>query len=188
MAEKHSTMKLFAKTIIFFPLCGFLLSASCSKEDTSSSELVTVNRQTFGCRVNGTPFIADKWDYANNIPPIRIRFRYSPVLQTNTLQILAEKENKLIELWINSPVTVGVKNLLFSTLSHPTVVDPLDYGSFELFNPYKEYITNNVIGGHVNILISDTINQKVEGTFEFIATDGNTGEKVTVNNGYFKNF
>lgn len=180
------------KTIIRFSLYGLIFflfpAASCKKDKTASSELVTVNGQTFGCRVDGKTFIADKWDYVNNIPPIRIRFRYSPVLQTNTLQILAEKENQLIELWINSPVTVGIKNLLFNTLSHPTIVNPLDYASYEIFNPYKEYITNNIVGGHINILIADSVYQKVEGTFEFTCTDSRTGEKVIVTNGYFKNF
>ena len=179
----HAITRQSVLTILSF----FLLATGC-KKDSPQSDRVTVNGQTFGCRVNGKPFIADKWDYGNNIPPIRIRFRYSPVLQTNTLQVLAEKENQLIELWVNSPVTVGIKNLLFNTLSHPTIVNPLDYGSYETFSPYSEYITNNIVGGHINILVVDTINQKVEGTFEFTGTDRTTSEKITVTNGYFKNF
>lgn len=180
-------MNAITKQSVLIILSFFLLATGC-KKDNPQSDRVTVNGQTFGCRVNGTPFIADKWDYANNIPPIRIRFRYSPVLQTNTLQVLAEKENQLIELWVNSPVTVGIKNLLFNTLSHPTIVNPLDYGSYETFSPYSEYMTNNIVGGHINILVVDTINQKVEGTFEFTGTDRTTSEKITVTNGYFKNF
>ncbi len=180
-------MKNISTMLFVFTMFIVLTAASCKKEKPGS-ELVTVNGQTFGCRVNGTPFIADKWDHVNNIPPVRIRFRYSPVLQTNTLQVLAEKENRLIELWINSPVTVGTKNLNFSTLPHPTIVNPLDYGLYQIFYPSKEFITNNSIGGHVNIIVADTVNQRVEGTFEFTGTDRITGEKVIITNGYFKNF
>lgn len=184
---KQQSMKAIRMSPFLMAVCYLLMAAGC-KKDNPQSELVTVNGQTFGCRVNGKPFIADKWDFGNNIPPIRIRFRYSPVLQTNTLQVLAEKENQLIELWVNSPVTVGIKNLISNTLSHPTIVNPLDYGSYETFSPFREYITNNIAGGHINILVADTINQKVEGTFEFTGTDRTTGEKVTVTNGYFKKF
>jgi hypothetical protein len=181
-------MKSITKPLLCIPLCWLLIAASCKKDKSPASELVTVNGQTFGCRVNGTPFIADKWDYGNNIAPVRIRFWYSPVLRKIDLQVIAEKQNNYVELWLNSPVVSGVKQLNTYTRPYPVYNNPLDYGLYQNISPNKEYITNNNIGGQVNILFVDTVNQRVEGTFEFTGTDRNTGEKVTVTNGYFKNF
>jgi len=159
--------------------------SSCKKDKVSPSELVTINNQTFGCRVNGVPFIADKWDYSNNIPPIRIRFRYSN-FSPPKLQVIAEKENAYIEIWLNSPFSTGTRELKFVTRSYPTHSNPLDYGLYQIISPGKEYITNDTLGGFVNILSVDTINQKVEARFEFSGTERNTGGKAVITNGFFK--
>ena len=168
--------------VLAFPV----LASRCKKDPPSQSELVTVNDQSFGCRVDGVPFIADLWDYGNNIPPIRIRFRYSPVTGKTSLQVLAEKQNRYVEVWINSPVVSGLKELKFETRPYPIYNNPSDYGLYQIISPNKEHITNQTIGGSVNILSVDTVNQKIEASFEFTATDKITGEKISITNGYFK--
>jgi hypothetical protein len=163
-----------------------LFSAGCKKDKTPSSEWVTINGQIFGCRVNGKPFIADKWDYGNNVPPIHIDFWYDPIGSYRYLIANGNKSNERVEIYLNPPLVVGRRELKFRTRSHPTYVHPLDYGYYSTQFPSREYITNDTIGGYVNILSVDTINQKIEARFEFKGVERITGDKVTVANGYFK--
>lgn len=106
------------------------LASRCKKDPpTPQSELVTANGQTFGCRIDGSPFIADKWDYGNNIPPIRIRFRYSN-FSAPKLQVIAEKSNSYVEISLNSPFTTGTRQLQFTTRPYPIEGLPNDYGLY----------------------------------------------------------
>ena len=135
--------------------------------------------------VNGTPFIADLWDYGNNIPPLRVDFWYSPVLGKRDVQIIGKKENQYIEVWLASPVVAG-RTLLKTTLPSLNIPHPPDYGLYQIQYPDLTYITNSSVGGYVDIISVDTVAQKIEGKFEFIGTDQITGNTVIVTNGYFK--
>ena len=179
-------MKTLANPLLLIAICSTIIAASCKKEKTPASELVTVNGQTFGCRVNGRPFIADKWDYGNNVPPIHVDFWYNPIGGYRYLIANGNKSNERVEIYLNPPLVVGRRELKFRTRSHPTYVDPLDYGYYSTQIPSREYITNDRIGGYVNILSVDTINQKIEARFEFTGTDPANGGTVSVTNGYFK--
>jgi hypothetical protein len=171
--------------LLFTALC--CMQSSCKKDKRPPSELVTVNGQTFGCRVNGEPFIADKWDYGNNIPPVRIRFRYSS-FSPPKLQVIAERSNSYIEVSLNSPFSTGNRVLKSTTRPYPIEGLPRDYGLYQKISPDKEYITNDTLGGYVNILSIDTINQRIEARFEFTGTERFSGEKVVITNGYCKNY
>lgn len=173
-------LTLILSSLLFF-------GGSCKKN--SVSELVTVNGQTFGCRVNGVPFIADKWDYGNNIPPVRINFWYSIFPENSPeLQVIAEKQNQYIEVWLKKPIAPGRYLLNSNTLSHPTIAHPPHYGLYFKNNPNQEFITSASVGGYVDVIFIDTVRQKIEGRFEFTGTEKTTGTTVTVTNGYFKNF
>jgi hypothetical protein len=177
--------KIFVMKIICFLIwvlvSGLLFLSSCRKD-----KFVTVNDQTFGCKVNGKPFIADDWDYGYNIPPLRIDFWYSPVLKNVEVQIIGKKQNQFVEIWLASPVVAGRTYLKTTTLPHPCLTHPTSYGLYQKYYPDKSYITNSNIGGFVDIISVDTIAQKIEGRFEFIGTDQATGNTVSVTNGYFK--
>lgn len=179
------------KTIQMLPLliivCYLLMAAGC-KKDNPQSELVTVNGETFGCRVNGKPFIADRWDYGNNIPPVSVTFWYSPVRNYRYLIAHGDKENVYVEILLPPPLIVGRKELKFNTRPYPiySIANQKNYGLYRKNYPYTEYITNESLGGYVDIIYVDTINQKIEARFEFTGTDKYTGNKVTITNGYFK--
>ncbi len=181
-------MKTIAKTPLFIGLCCLLMAASCKKEKTVQSELVTLNGQTFGCRVDGTPFIADLWDYGNNIPPIHVDIWYSPVRQYHYLIVTGKKSNQYVEVYLNPPLTVGRRELKFNTRPYPIETVQKDYGLYQVISPSKEYITNSMLGGFVDIFSVDTITLRIEGRFEFTGTDQATGKTITITNGYFKNF
>jgi hypothetical protein len=176
-------MKRQSLFVIFILSLLAAVNISCSKEKFKP---VTINGQTFGCQVNGKPFIPDKWDYGNNIPPVRIDFGYSPVLVKTEVQIIGKKENQYVEVWIESPVVEGRVYLNTTTLPFPLVTHPSSYGLYYQQNPEKTYITNSIAGGFVDIISIDTISKKIEGRFEFVGTDQSTGNIISVTYGYFK--
>lgn len=176
------------KQCSFFPTmlaAAFLLSA-CKKELDPAT--VNVNELTFGCKVNGKSFIADYWDYGYNIPPIHIDFCWDPVNRKSYLIVRGEKENESVFLYLNSPIMKGKKYLNTQTISWPCNVHPQDYGSYTTRYPGREYITNTIDTGYVDIIFVDTTKNKIEANFEFKGFDQGSGQTVQVTNGYFKNF
>ena len=120
-------MNAFTKNFLFIPLCGLLFLAGCKKDKASSSEWVTVNGQTFGFRVNGKPFIADKWDYGNNVPPIFVTMLYNPVLRYSYLIASGKQQNEMVEIYLNPPLVIDRRNLNFRTRPYPIETFQKDY-------------------------------------------------------------
>jgi len=176
------------KTISGILLWGFMLvlsSSSCKKDKIQDSNLVTVNGQVFGCDVNDKPFIADRWDNGNNIPPVHVTFWYA-FSKFSHLIASGDKENERVEIFLKSPLTIGRRELKFRTRPYPIETVQKDYGLYQIRYPYTEYITNDTLGGYVDIISVDTINQKIEARFEFTGTDRYTNNKVRVSKGYLK--
>lgn len=171
--------------IVFIAFISMILiSSGCKKEKPS----VTINGLTFGCKVDGKQFVPDLWDYGYNIPPISIDFVNDALASKRDLFISAEKSNEGVELYINGPLTKGIRNLNTTTISFPNNGRPSDYGNYYVKSPHAEYITSQSIGGVVNLIEVDTLTNRVYGTFEFTGTDKNTGKQVKVTNGVFKNY
>lgn len=163
----------------------FIFSACKKDKAEPPSEVVTVNNMSFGCRIDGKSFIADAWDYGNNIPPVSIKMIHNSTYDYNYMWIKGNKSNEQISLYINPPLVVGRKLLNQTTLPWP-MVRPKDYGMFSVFTPSKDYMTTNSITGHIDILSVDTVQRKIEARFEFEAVNSSTGEKIKATNGYFK--
>jgi hypothetical protein len=172
------------KKIFLVILSVLLISSGCKKE---KPETVTVNGITFGCKVNGKQFIPDKWDYGLNFPPIRVYFL---ARSNNALDLLlqADKQNEYIQIFLNRPLYQGRHDLKFYTMSFPIYDPPKDNGVFAIEYPHQEFITNENIGGYVDLIEIDTVHMKVYGEFEFTGTDRFTGKQVKVTDGVFKNY
>ena len=179
-------MRTLSILLVFLSL--FFLNCSCKKENTPDSETVTVNGMTLGCRVDGIPFIANKWDYGLNTPPIKIEWRARPFLGGRDIYVIAKRENEQIEIWLNHPFVPGNRELKITTSSYPTTYPPNDYALYRTISPDREYITTNTIGGNVNFITVDSLSGKIHGVFEFTGTEINSGNKKIVTNGVFKNF
>jgi hypothetical protein len=176
-----SNLLVFTSTLI-------LANCSCTKDPELKPETVTINGKTFGCRVDGVPFIADKWDYGLSIPPITIEWRARPFFGGRDIYVIAKRENEQIEIWLNHPFTVGNREVKFNTMSYPSLYPPDDYALYRTITSGKEYITNNSLGGHINLISVDSVSGKIHSEFEFTGTDPFSGNKKTVTKGVFKNF
>src|SRR5688572_887180 len=144
----------------WFLFLYFFLNCSCKKENTPNPETVTINGMTFGCRVDGILFIADKWDYGFNIPPIKIEWHGRPFLGGRDIYVIARREKEQIEIWLNHPFVPGNRELKFTTLSYPTTYPPNDYALYRTISPDREYITTNTLGGNVNFITVDSVSGK----------------------------
>jgi len=165
------------------------LLLSCEKEKEPKEQLTTVNGNTFGALLNGTAFIPDYYDAANNVHGIRIHFWYSPTTRGRWLQLIAQRRNgDFVEVYLSGPFSTGRRLLKTTTYPYPLNGMPPDYARYAIASPSKDFITNSTIGGYIEILNIDTVNKKVEARFEFTGTEGATGEQVKISNGYFKNF
>lgn len=133
------------------------MNCSCKKDPVSDPKLVTINEKTFGCRVDGVPFIANYWDYGLNIPPIKIDWRARPFMGGRDIYVIARRENERIEIWLNHPFTPGNREVKITTMSYPTQYPPEDYALYRTIAPGKEYITNNSLGGHLNFITVDSV-------------------------------
>lgn len=173
-------------TPLIYLLTGTLLFTSCKKDKKPPNEVVTVNNMSFGARVNGQPFIADLWDYGNNIPPLKIKMLYNSTYNYNYMWIRADKANTQISLYIKPPLIIGRKLLNKTTLPYPSQIRPEDYGMYSVFYPSKDYRTTDEFTGFIEIINVDTVQNRIEAKFEFEAINSQTGEKVKVTNGYFK--
>lgn len=131
-------MKLIITPLIYL-LTGTLLFTGCKKDKKLPNEVVTVNNMSFGARVNGQPFIADLWDYGNNIPPLKIKMLYDPVDRYNYIWMRADKANNQVSLYINPPLITGRKFLNKTTMPYPQALEAKDYGMYSIFYPSKDY-------------------------------------------------
>ena len=171
--------------LLLITVSGLLTQSSCKKN--IPPETVTINGLTFGCRVDGKAFIADYWDYGNNIPPLELDFIAN---SNNSLRLLliAKRQNEKIVIYLNNPLVQGMHELKYNTRPFPTYDPPKDNGAYIVSFPYTEYITNETIGGYVDLISMDTVTLKVYAKFEFTGTDKLTNKQIKITNGIFKNY
>ena len=104
------------------------------------------------------------------------------------MRVKARKENRYVEIFVNKPLTKGIHPLNFNTMPYPVYDPPKDNGIYVIENPVQKYITNETIGGYVDLIEIDTLTNKVYGKFEFTGTDQSTNKQVIITNGMFKNY
>jgi len=163
-------------------LSVIMLTTNCKKEKPT----VTINGLTFGCKVNGKQFIPDAWDYGYNIPPLHIDFVQDAVTNNVDLYVTAEMTTEKIKLHLRSPLTKGIHQLKFNTTTYVPQNGYVDYGVYE--KGAEEYVTNDLVGGFVDLIDIDTLLNKVNGSFEFTGTERTSSKQVKITNGYFKNY
>src|SRR5436190_11145795 len=167
---------LFFSSLIFFV-------DSCKKNGNSDNQTTNINGQLFGCKVDGRQFIPDYWDYGNNVPPLHIDFVDDALTHKVKLFVRAERANEQVQIYLKGPLIKGVRNLKFRTLPFPVDGNPADYGIYIVKSPYAEFITNDTVGGFVELIDIDTLTNKVYGKFEFTGTDKVSNQHVKITGG-----
>jgi hypothetical protein len=190
--QTKSIMKTQLKKTTIFMLLVICITTSCKKDKNKTPEdyRVTIGSQTFGAYLNGQPWVADYNDPGNGVGPIDVgMFRGGGVAGIPNyyyLWVTAKKNNEAFSIYLPSPLKIGRVMLNQNTFPYPAELYPKPYGQFEIYTPYKSFITNQNVTGFVDILSVDTVRKDIEATFEFEAINTTTQEKVKITNGYFK--
>jgi Family of unknown function (DUF6252) len=192
--ETKSIMKTQLKKTTIFMLLVICITTSCKKVITKTPEdyRVTWDKYTFGCFVNGVPWIPDYYDYGYYIGPIGVSFFASGTPPNSFFYtvISAVGNNQSMNIYLPYEIEIKKYELNKSVGIYPYVSrDTIPFAQFYKYypNPGKYFGTNENAKGFVNVTnVNKNKGGKVEGTFEFESVNTTTGEKVNITNGYFK--
>jgi hypothetical protein len=168
---------------------------SCKKEvnpDPLPPETQT-GANTFGCLIDGQPWIPDGGGGFSQIPPISGGYisastnvpKHSVWISTRS------KDKKSISLYVRSVDKAGLYLLNFNTSSD--IGGSPNSNNFGLYtidgstinDPDYNYITTSQYTGWVNFTVADTLTKQLSGTFEFDAIDHASGKTVKITKGRF---
>lgn len=186
MKKKIKQIKYIqAKNILILLLLALALSCNNDDDDNQSSNpmgqlppATQTGEQTFGCLINGQPFVPPK--FGNNAP----RAFYQFVGGSYTLGISASKRNdgELISINLGCLDMPLIEERTYSLLE------------FESENYFGEYYigggiifsgsSSTEIPGTLTITRFDPVNFIISGTFEFTVLDNDDNE-INITNGRF---
>jgi hypothetical protein len=165
---------------------AWLALAACQREDPLP-EATQGGKQTFGCRVNGKPFVPDGGTGWNATKPIVVYndSRKGPngeALLFYGIEVTS-RDGQGMYIIVSEPTRAGIRllNKEFIPLSwgiplHDAAIYSSTSGSF---------ITGPTHSGTVVLTRADTTARILSGTFEFRAVNPRTGEVVEVTDGRF---
>ncbi|HXH99678.1 MAG TPA: DUF6252 family protein [Sphingobacteriaceae bacterium] len=183
--------------LFLLPFAGMLLSASCKKEPLDKLPPATQEgRRTFGCLVNGKPFV-HKYQLGNFGPPsLKSHYQHlnTPTAQGFFFHISASREIKdsdaLEAIAINSNGRAIEEGKVYILQGAPLTPNTGEiYSEYTIFSgiSINAYTTTGSFKGELHITKLDETNQIVSGTFWFDAVN-DKGEKVEVREGRFDMF
>ncbi len=168
-------------------ICFFLFN-SCKRNEVDALPPVTQNgANTFGCLVNGQPWVANGGKYLGNGYKIKVidggyQFAYNDTLRNNIWLNGNRSDGENIQIFIRKVYKTGIYNLSNNTGYYPNTI-PLNYGSY--YDNVHNYATNTNYKGQVIITKADTLINAISGTFEFTCYNPNTKKTITISNGRF---
>jgi hypothetical protein len=168
----------------------FLAIPSCKKEQ-SLPPLSSEGKNTFGCRINGVPWIPQGYsDFSTGI------------VYPTSGGYYAQFNSPLVHIWIKTNDRGGNIDLYIRNYDSQNYLKPGMYlcnksttslpfgsGSHHTYGTYwydnKEYITDSIHTGWIELLKSDSINGIVSGRFEFNAYNSADGKAYKITEGRF---
>ena len=169
------------------PLCwlavivtGMLLS-SCNSDPLPTP--TRTGNNTFGCRINGNPWIPDGSGGFMPIKPIEGGFYLQPGLNDKrVIEIAARSTDKTQVVLFVEEAKIGVYDLNMDTPTRGALT-PRSYGLYR--SPAGvDFVTSSTHTGKVTITRADTVADIISGTFFFEASDAR-GNVVKITAGRF---
>ena len=179
-------MKKTMLLALWLPLIAILF-ISCKKNIDPLPIETATGANTFGCKVNGVPYIPSGGDPTISWYPVEGGW-IKDVDNNRGLNIRTVSGNtRFIDIYIKVLDTVGVYKLNYNTQPFPIAVRAENYGCYSTKNSngsYNRYVTNSQYTGevHVKQILPGGI---IAGTFHFTAYNQQTGETVSITEGRF---
>jgi hypothetical protein len=174
-------MKPRTKIIFCIPFCGLLLSASCKKPKTPppGDPFANLSNQLV-CKINGSEWRSNEK---------RGGFFYSPTAGREYIRLVFTNSRDELTVYINAPYDKPFYLFNKQTQTYPNLNYPEDYLAFFRgypdLTPSEEYVTNTTDTGKVDIVLMDSVRNRIRGKFFFTGKDSRTGNKKTITEGYF---
>jgi hypothetical protein len=171
---------------LLFGLAALLLLATCTQPDPLP-EPTQGGKQTFGCYVNGKPFVPDGGTGWNATKPIVVyytgrRGENGAVHEYYYIDAVSRDGQRMFII-VSDPFRPGPRILdkEFIPITWPNVLN--DAAAYQ--GPGGTFFTGPPHTGRLVLTRADTTAGILSGTFEFRAVDRKTGEVVEVTDGRF---
>lgn len=170
------------------PALCLLLSVfifSCSKDVTELPPETQTGANTFGSRVNDAFWVPAGFGVVPTAPLIEARYVDKSIF-INARNFSSSPIETEFEFFIANVTAPGIYPLNKATNIYPGQSQSYAYYVKRKLTPIDEWITNEKVGGQVNITKFDLENRIVSGTFQFSAESRYTpGQTITVTDGRF---
>jgi hypothetical protein len=182
----------FLRCGVYALLLSFASCKSCKKDVNPLPPETQTGANTFGCLIDGQPYIPDGSGGFGGAKPISGGYAYSSATCSYKHNVWISTHRR--DGWDFSIYLENVSNktgkypLKYITAGAPTELCPPNHAIFYKYISPSEtavYITDTEYTGEVNITRADTLNKIVSGTFFFKARRPATGEVVEITNGRF---
>jgi|SRR5688572_31394987 len=186
-------MKLLISISLTVLFSFFIISASCKKDDSGNeSELPPLTfegKNTIGCRINGTPWIP-KGIFSPGVTsyPTSGGYYVDPFYPNVHILLKTNSPDYEIELFCRNYSNfrfVAPGKYYFNKSTQPIT------GSYEKHNygfcyvNGKEYMTDSLHTGWIDIVKSDSISNIISGKFEFTCYNSTDGKSYIITDGRF---
>ena len=186
-------MQVFSKCVVFILLSLFIIGESCkkyNKDDNDLPPLTFEGKNTIGCKINGEPWVP-KGNSSGGIIVYPTKGGYYAVFNS-----------PLIHIWIQTNDPSGYVDLFVKNIDSYNYIRsgkyyfnknteslPLGVGEKRSYGKYwvnnKEYITDSLHNGWIDIIKSDSVNKIISGRFEFDAYNPTDGKIYKITEGRF---
>jgi hypothetical protein len=168
------------KTLLL-SLAALLLLSTCTKPDPLPP-VTEVGAQTFGCRIDGQPYVPDGGTGWNAVKPIR--FGFIDLLGGRYLMIqTTARDGRTFFFFVKGATQVGRYKVDHD--ARPFTNDSYTPGYIQYIEPGAGFVTNPTHVGWVTLTRCDTAMGLAAGTFEFQAFNSISKQAVNITDGRF---
>jgi hypothetical protein len=168
------------KTLLL-SLAALLLLSTCTKPDPLPP-VTEVGAHTFGCYVDGQPFVPGKRSGWN--APSALRFGFEDLRGGRYFSIEAGgSDGRGFFFFVKGATRVGQYKVNFD--AQPFTIDFGTPGYIQYFEPGAGYVTTSTHVGWFNLTRCDTARGIYSGTFELQAYSPETKRTVNITDGRF---
>jgi hypothetical protein len=185
-------MKHFIQTFLLILSGGLLFSASCKKDKVSEGlpPLTFEGKNTIGCKINGVPWVP-KGIFGGGVAIYPTSGGYYGTFNSPLIHIWIKTNDASshinLYVWNYNSYYYVAPGKYFCNRNTSSL--PFGYGEKHTYGTYwinnKEYITDSLHTGWIEIIKSDSINKIVSGLFEFDAYNATDGKVFKITDGRF---
>lgn len=186
-------MKAIIKPLLFIAVLLTIISASCKKDSTPGDGLPPLTfegKNTIGCKINGVAWVPKGITGPGGITYPTSGGYYgvfnSPLVH---IWIKTNDPGGHIDLYVRNYNSNNYLQIGRYSCNRNTSSLPFGSGEHHTYGTYwvngKEYITDDLHSGYIEILKSDSINKIISGRFEFDAYNSTDNKTYKITDGRF---